>query len=156
MAQAFLRVIHIALVSMKHYLVRLTTMAQRASLSNLAPQPVFVEEETTSLYVNTSWEFEFGDYILDVNAGLRYEETEVESPGQRRVVDRIVWNGGSEWRTEFANGGAFTVENFSGDYDVLLPMFDLRMDVTDDVVTRLSWGKSISRAAPGQLLVVRA
>ena len=121
-------------------------------LSNLAPQPVFVEEETTSLYVNTSWEFEFGDYILDVNAGLRYEETEVESPGQRRVVDRIVWNGGSEWRTEFANGGAFTVENFSGDYDVLLPMFDLRMDVTDDVVTRLSWGKSISRAAPGQLL----
>jgi TonB-dependent receptor len=43
------------------------------------------------------------------------------------------------------------VQDFTGEYDILLPMFDVKVDVTDDIVARFSWGKSITRAPIGLL-----
>jgi TonB-dependent receptor len=110
-----------------------------------------VSEETFSLFVSTAWEFEVKDYYVDVNLGLRYEKTEVASPGDFRDISRVIWEGGSEWRTEFDSEGAVVVD-FKGDYDLLLPMLDVRLDITDDLVGRFSAGQSITRPGLGSLL----
>lgn len=111
-----------------------------------------VEEETISLYVSTEWEFEIDEYYLDVNVGLRYEESKVKSPSQSRVPLQVNWVSPSEWTTQFASDGQFVEVINEGEYDLLLPNIDLSLDVTDDIVARLSWGKTISRPGLGLLL----
>ena len=111
-----------------------------------------IEEETVSLYVSTEWEFEVKGYYVDVNFGLRYEETDIVSPAKSRVPEYVYWAGGSEWLTQFASGGEFVEVEFTGNYDLLLPMFDVKVDITDDWVGRFSAGKTITRPTLGQML----
>eukprot|EP00487_Bulimina_marginata_P011589 TRINITY_DN728_c0_g1_i2.p1 TRINITY_DN728_c0_g1~~TRINITY_DN728_c0_g1_i2.p1 ORF type:complete len:142 (-),score=36.34 TRINITY_DN728_c0_g1_i2:28-453(-) len=109
-----------------------------------------VQEDTTSFYLDTSWEFELADFPVQINVGVRYEETDVTSKVLQPVPTSVWWKGGSEWHTQYQPGE----NNFltmTGKHDVLLPMFDLRVDLTDDIVSRLSWGKTISRAPLGSL-----
>ena len=108
-----------------------------------------VEETTDSIYVQTEWDFEVSDYYVQVNAGLRYEETEVPSTAEVRVPIQVNWVAAGEWITVFQDG--VEEQDFTGKYDVLLPMFDVKVDVTDDIVARFSWGKSITRAPIGFL-----
>ncbi len=114
------------------------------------PSNAEVNEETLSLFVTSSWEFEVSDYFIDVNFGLRYEQTDVSSPGEFLEINRVVWNGGSEWRTEFVDEAV--VIDYAGDYDLLLPMLDMRMDITEDLVGRFSVGQTITRPSLGFLL----
>jgi TonB-dependent receptor len=111
-----------------------------------------IEEETISLYVSTEWEYEVSDYNVEVNLGVRYEETDIVSPAQSQIAEQVYWAGGSEWVTEFAGGGEFVEVEFEGNYDMLLPMIDIKIDVTDDLVARVSWGKSITRPELGDML----
>jgi iron complex outermembrane recepter protein len=111
-----------------------------------------IEEETVSVYVSTEWEFEVSDYFVDVNFGLRYEETDIVSPAKSRVAEYVYWAGGSEWLTQFASGGELVEVEFKGNYDLLLPMLDIKVDVTDDLVGRFSAGKTITRPTLGSML----
>ena len=108
-----------------------------------------VEEETKSFYVNTLWEFDVKDYYVQINAGVRYEETDVVSPSESNIAEQVNWVAASEWITTFS--GVQEVSN-AGGYDLLLPMIDIRVDLTDDLVSRVSLGKSITRAPLGNLL----
>lgn len=109
-----------------------------------------VQEETTSIYVQTSWEFDIANYPVQLNIGARYEETDVTSKVFQPVPTEVWWKGGGEWLTQYLPGenNTLTVE---GDHDVFLPMVDLKVDITDDLVGRVSWGKTISRAPLGDL-----
>ena len=114
-----------------------------------APSVSNVEEITDSIYVQSEWDFEVGDYYVQINAGVRYEETEVPSSAEVRVPVQVNWVAASEWITQFED--ELQVQDFTGEYDILLPMFDVKVDVTDDIVARFSWGKSITRAPIGLL-----
>ncbi|WP_420934205.1 TonB-dependent receptor [Alteromonas sp. A081] len=114
-----------------------------------APAVNNVEETTNSIYVQTEWDFEVGDYYVQINAGVRYEETEVPSSAEVRIPTQVNWVAASEWITNFES--ELQIQDFTGEYDVLLPMFDVKVDVTDDIVARFSWGKSITRAPIGSL-----
>lgn len=108
-----------------------------------------VEEESISAYVNTTWEFDVSDYYVVLNAGLRYEETDVVSPSQSNIAEQVNWVAPSEWITQFA--GITEVSN-AGGYDLLLPNLDIKVDLSDDLVGRMSVGKTITRAPLGNLL----
>ncbi|MCM2678374.1 TonB-dependent receptor [Echinimonas agarilytica] len=105
-----------------------------------------VQEETSSVYLQTAWEWELGDYILSMNAGARYEQTDVTSVVRQAVPEEVQWAGASEWIMVNEQGGDDNFATFEGDHSVFLPMIDLKLDITDDLVARASWGKSISRA----------
>ncbi|MCH2056948.1 MAG: TonB-dependent receptor [Thalassotalea sp.] len=109
-----------------------------------------VREETTSLYVTSEWEFELADFPVMVNLGVRYEETDVTSNVTQDVPTEVWWKGGSEWLTQYLSGENNSLEQ-TGKHDVLLPMIDVRVDLTDDLVGRISWGKTIARAPLGDL-----
>lgn len=109
-----------------------------------------VTEETTSIYVQSSWEFELADYPVQLNFGVRYEETDVTSSVLQSIPTSVWWKGGSEWHTQYLDGE----DNFltlTGKHDVLLPMLDIKVDITDELVGRFSWGKTIARAPLGAL-----
>ena len=88
-----------------------------------------VEETTDSIYVQTEWDFEVSDYYVQVNAGLRYEETEVPSTAEVRVPIQVNWVAAGEWITVFQEG--VEEQDFTGKYDVLLPMFVVSEGSTD-------------------------
>lgn len=109
-----------------------------------------ITEETTAAYLAAKMEFEIGDRILDVNLGIRYEETEVLSNSLQRAEDFVVWSNPTEWQLRFREGDDVFVSG-TGEYDLFLPSLDLRLEVVEDVYARMSMGKTISRSALGSM-----
>lgn len=109
-----------------------------------------VQEETLSVYLQSDWQFDIGRFPARFNASVRYEETDVTSTVRQTVPQQVVWASASEWITQYLQGED-TFLTLTGKHDVLLPMFDFRIDLTDDIVARLSWGKTIARAPLGNL-----
>ena len=115
----------------------------------------YVQEETISVYASTSLDFDIKDYPAQLNLGLRYEETDVTSTVRQRVENDIIWQSSTEWITTYEElADSFVVS--TGSHDLLLPMIDFKVDLSDDVVARASWGKTISRAPLGNLAGVRS
>jgi TonB-dependent receptor len=110
-----------------------------------------VKEVTDSLYLQSQWESEVGKVPVWLNVGVRYEKTDVDSSVRQRVETQVNWESPSEWITKYQQGNNASFLDQQGEYNVLLPMLDLKAELTDDVVARLSWGKSMSRAPLGFL-----
>ncbi|WP_445428261.1 TonB-dependent receptor [Alishewanella sp. HL-SH05] len=110
----------------------------------------YVQEVTDSIYLQSAWEFEVADFPVQLNVGVRYEQTDVTSTVLQDVERQVNWVSPSEWIMQYEPGDANYL-TLTGSHNVLLPMMDLRVDITDDLVSRLSIGKSITRAPLGAL-----
>ena len=99
-------------------------------------------EESFAAFAQLNMYTEVGGMPLGIRAGLRYEETDVASQALAPNYVRIDWVGGNEF-SAVRGDGDFT--DLEGDYDVLLPNIDFRLGVTDDVVLRASYSKTITR-----------
>ena len=102
-------------------------------------------ESTDSFYMQFNYEAEF----MDVRAGFRYEETEVESTALTPKYIRTLWSGGNEFSLqqdvdEDGNGVMVFVPQ-TGDYNLFLPNLDLKMNFTDDFIGRISASKTVTR-----------
>jgi TonB-dependent receptor len=110
-----------------------------------------VQEQTQSVYVQSQWEFEAMAFPVQLNAGVRYEQTDVTSVVKQKVEKQVNWDSASEWIMYYQSASDDDFLSLEGDHDVLLPMLDLKVDLTDEVVARFSWGKTIARAPLGNL-----
>ena len=111
----------------------------------------YVEEKTQSFYVNSLWEFDVANYFIQINAGLRYEETDVTSTVRQRVESQVNWVSASEWIMQYETGGTDSFYQEEGNYDIWLPNIDVKVEITDELVGRVSWGKTMARAPLGNL-----
>ncbi|NQZ23268.1 MAG: TonB-dependent receptor [Colwellia sp.] len=109
-----------------------------------------VDEDTTSIYASSLWEFEVADFPVQVSVGFRYEQTDVTSNVQQPIPTEVWWQGGSEWHTQH-QPGENTILSLAGEHNVFLPMIDAKIDLTEEIVARASWGKTIARAPLGSL-----
>ncbi len=107
-----------------------------------------LKENTDSIYLQTEWDFDIGMYPVKLNFGFRYEQTEVPSSAMVNVPSAVWWKGGSEFHTQYSGEQLL---DFTGDYNLFLPMLDIKVDITDELVGRASWGKTITRAPLGNL-----
>jgi TonB-dependent receptor len=114
-----------------------------------------VTEETSSVYLQSALYFEIADMPVDINLGIRYEQTDVVSDVLQSVEDIIVWSNPTEWQLRNVPGDRQDV-SFAGEHDVTLPSIDIKVLVTDDIVARMSVGKSITRAPLGNLVGIRS
>lgn len=114
-----------------------------------------VQEDTNSVYIQGSLEFDVFQLPVQMNLGVRYEETDVTSMVLQPVPTSVWWKGGSEWSTQNLPGENNFIE-LTGKHDVFLPMIDIKVDITDEIVGRMSWGKTIARAPLGNLAGGRA
>jgi TonB-dependent receptor len=109
-----------------------------------------LEETTSSIYLQTEWDFEIADMPLIMNVGVRYESSDIESPYELLTPVKVNWVTPSEWITTYAD--EVEQAQSEGSYEVILPMIDFKLDVTDDFVTRLSIGQTMTRPNIGDIL----
>jgi TonB-dependent receptor len=88
-----------------------------------------VGEETLAAYVEFNGSYDIGDMVLRANVGVRYVDTTVSS---KALVGNL----------------PIEVER---SYDNYLPSMNLALEVTEDLVTRLSYARSMTRPSLGSL-----
>ena len=108
-----------------------------------------VKEEIMAYFANFVWDTELFGKAFQVNAGLRYEETEVDAYAFQAVPVDIRWTADNDFVIDYSPNN----ENVdgSGKYDHWLPSIDLKMDLTEDLVARFSYSETIGRVPYGNL-----
>ena len=99
-------------------------------------------EEQVAAYAQLNMSTQIGGMDFGVRLGVRYEETDVESQALAPSYVGINWVGGNEFSAVQGDGDFTELE---GSYDNVLPNLDFRLGVTDDVVARLSFSKTMTR-----------
>lgn len=114
-----------------------------------------VEETTSVAFVQWDWESEVFDMIFDMHVGYRYEKTEVESQSAIQKYDGVKWVKYNEVElvnaVDSAGNAILELGKSDGSYEVGLPSFNFNIELTDDIVARFAYSKSIARAQYGQL-----
>ena len=98
-------------------------------------------EKSRGFYVqwNTTWDWSMP---VNMNVGVRYEDTEVVSRALVPVATGIQWQAANELNLVLA-GSSFST--LTGEYDYWLPNLDLSVELTDDMILRGSYGRTIGR-----------
>lgn len=109
-----------------------------------------VNEETTSAYVQFNVESSFSGMPLAISTGLRYEETDIVASSFVQDPTELVWKNPTEWGRNLATESTYTGVN--ADYEVWLPSFDASLEITDSVVSRLSFSQSITRPTLSKMI----
>jgi len=99
-------------------------------------------ETSKSAYLQYRTTFDWS-MPLHVAAGVRYEQTEVESTALVRVPTSINWGSANEFNLGYAAEGTFI--GGKGKYDYVLPNVDLKLDITEALALRGSYSRSIGR-----------
>jgi TonB-dependent receptor len=100
-------------------------------------------EDTTSLYFQVNAATEWGNKPVSMRLGLRYEQTDVDSAVFFPDYTGLSWVSGNEKSP--TNSGETISERTKSDYSYVLPNFDFKMDLTDNLVGRMSLSKTLSR-----------
>jgi TonB-dependent receptor len=106
-----------------------------------APPDVFdkIEEDSESFYAQVDYNTD----TLNLNAGLRYESTEVTTPLSSYTYGPVRWVAGNEFTMDRFPGATPVV--VTGKYDYLLPAVNAAWTVEENVVVRASFGQSLAR-----------
>ncbi len=111
-----------------------------------------IEEELTALYVSGNFEFELDDMLIEVTAGARYVETNLDSSGQiQKLIDYVQDPSTPEnpnppiLRAIFAEDGDFVSVVESSSYTNFLPNLNINMDVHEDVKLRFAASQTLTR-----------
>ncbi len=116
---------------------------------NVSETADVVGEEITSIFAQFRMESELLGRPARTSAGIRYEDTTVTSSTLQSIPSAILWTADNDFLVQ--QSGA--EENLSGEgsYDHLLPNVDFSVDITDDIVARASYSKTIGRVAYSNL-----
>jgi TonB-dependent receptor len=106
-----------------------------------------VTEKSRSAYLQVSSTWDIG-IPLNAAAGVRYEETDVTSSALVPVATALVWGSNNEIAIQ-RNGSDFTT--LYGQYDHWLPSVDVSLELTDSMVLRGSYSRTIGRPGWGDI-----
>ena len=106
------------------------------------------QEESLAAYFQLNMSTEFGDMPVDMRLGVRYETTDISSQALSPAYTQINWVAGNELS---AVQGDPDFSSLEGDYGVVLPNFDFRIDITPDLVARASLSKTLTRPNYGDI-----
>ncbi|NHN35899.1 TonB-dependent receptor [Pseudomaricurvus alcaniphilus] len=108
-----------------------------------------IAEEIDSFYINFDFETALGDMPVFFNIGARYSTTKVDVTAVQSFLNDIVLTADPTFfatrvtpPTEFSDGG---------EYSNLLPSFNIKMDIEEDMVLRFAMYDSITRPTMSQL-----
>jgi iron complex outermembrane receptor protein len=104
-----------------------------------------VREKTKGGYVSLDIETDFNELPIKINAGVRYERTDVDSYTIQNGIVALNYRNPQE--LQVVRDATPTEQRLSGGYDVFLPNVDLRVDLTDKLVARAAFSKTIARSS---------
>ena len=105
-------------------------------------------EESDALYVQVNMGADWGSTPVDLRLGLRYESTDIDSEALSPSYTGINWIAGNEL-TALQAGPDFT--SLTGSYDLLLPSFDFKIDLSEALVGRFSYTETMTRPNYGDI-----
>ncbi|WP_227718256.1 TonB-dependent receptor [Microbulbifer sp. Q7] len=109
-----------------------------------------VEEDTRVAFLQYNLESELFDMPYGMHLGYRYEKTDITASSAISDYDGVIWVKYNEMAFVpklDANGNQVqTMGTREGSYEYHLPSFNLNVNVTEDVVARIGYGKSLARA----------
>jgi len=109
-----------------------------------------IKEEVTSAFAQLDLHTDLGDMPLDILTGVRIEKTDVTSDA-RIATSTIQWQGDNDFSSVAGSAATAPLVHAKSSYHHVLPSLDLALHITDDVIGRVSIGKSIARADLNQL-----
>jgi TonB-dependent receptor len=109
-----------------------------------------VKEEMQSAYFQIGLDGNVGAMPFSILTGLRYETTDVDSSSLSSSYF-YRWESDNDISINPDNSKPQTLVSAKASYDNLLPSMDLTLNVTDDIVSRFSFSKTIARAGLGSL-----
>ena len=101
-----------------------------------------VQEDVAVGYLMTQFKGEVGSMPLAVNAGVRFEKTNFTSEGASQTVLSAVPTGTGQNIIVLSD---VVPVSLSGDYTDILPSFNARLNLTDNLVLRTAASRVISR-----------
>ncbi len=127
-------------------LVAQTFPTQIADILAANPPTFFgASEESLALFLNLETNFEIGGLPARLSAGFRYEDTEVTGSAFQTFPSSLTITTSTEGTVNFDPNAVPEFFTVDGGYEVFLPAFDFAIEPTEDIVTRLSYGRSIAR-----------
>ncbi len=108
-----------------------------------------IEEEVMSLYVNLNFQGEWVNLPWVMNTGLRYVDTETSAFGISRQLLDLVDSGDPTLYLPVLGDPA--VVDQTNTYHYLLPNLDIRLNITNDLIARLSASRTLTRPPFGAL-----
>ncbi|MFS1701748.1 TonB-dependent receptor domain-containing protein, partial [Alteromonas sp. AMM-1] len=85
---------------------------------------------------------EVSDMLLSGTAGFRYESTDVSVTGTEAPIIQLTVLDQTEMLAQY--GGAQPID-VSADYDVILPNFSMKLEISDDLIARAAVSTTITR-----------
>ncbi len=127
-------------------LVEQTFPIQIADIVAANPPTFFgASEESLALFVNATADLEIGDMPARISAGLRWEDTDVSGTAFQTFPESLTIFTITEGTVDFPAGAEPELFEVKGGYEVFLPAVDFQIEPVEDVIARLSYGKSIAR-----------
>ncbi|KCZ62583.1 hypothetical protein L53_10830 [Hyphomonas sp. L-53-1-40] len=108
-----------------------------------------VQEEILSFYAQFNIERDFMGLPTRTNIGVRYEDTNVNSTTVQSIPSGLLWQSDNDFL--IVQSGAQQDLSGKGAYEEVLPNVDFQVDLTENVVARASFSKTIGRAAYSNL-----
>src|SRR5690606_16019970 len=124
----------------KLYSILTPIYEERGASVNVSDRADTLEEDILAFYTQYQVKTDFLSRPATITAGLRYERTDVSSSVTQTVPTGIRWIADNDFVIDFGN----ETDTFKGKgkYNHLLPNIDLRVDVTDSVVARMSYSET--------------
>ena len=105
-------------------------------------------EASEAFYVQAYMSGDWGTRPVAARIGLRYEGTDIDSDALSPAYTGINWISDNEL-TAIQADTAFT--SLTGSYDLLLPSFDFKIDLTPVLVSRFSYSETMTRPNYGDI-----
>lgn len=102
-----------------------------------------VIEETTSAYIQFTFESEYNGMPISTVAGFRYEQSDVSASSLEKELLYVEWFSSTEFESISANESTYT--DVGSDYDLFLPSLDINIELTDDLLARFSYSRTVTR-----------
>ncbi|MEM8683664.1 MAG: TonB-dependent receptor [Pseudomonadota bacterium] len=102
-----------------------------------------VTEETLAAFVSLDFDTEFNGMPVKINTGVRFEETDVSTFSLQPGITALNFRNPAELQPRFTT--EVTPNRLEGSYTSILPNFDFGIDITDELVGRFSYGRTIGR-----------
>jgi iron complex outermembrane receptor protein len=121
-------------------------IVEDAGLFSLDPPSLNgVREKTKAAFVSFDLETDFNSMPIRINAGLRYEKTNVSAYTVQNGI--VALNFRHPQELQVIRDTTPTRQELKGDCNVFLPNVDFRIDLTDNLVARAAYSKTIARSS---------
>lgn len=108
-----------------------------------------VKEDIWAAYGQLTWKGELAGRNATLVMGVRYEHTKVKSTSFQTVPLAVVWDADNDFF--ITNSADRQAVSGRGSYDNLLPQIDFQIEAAKNLIGRVSYSKTISRAPYGSL-----